>query len=236
MKIERLNENQLRFTVWRKDLPDEDLTIADFTGHSEKADELIKYMMDKAREEFGFDAGSQSVIVEAIPVNTDCIVFLVTKMDDESAEDKFKYIKELQKQALEMAKSIKDGSMDLSEKVEDEEKEEPHTVSGPVDNKTGQTMPYMIYTTPDMENLITVSHLVNGYYDSDNTLYKHYDDTAYYLIVTHNRNTNMEFERVCETLREFTEPYKFNYTTKYYMEDGLKSGNTTLRTAYQPID
>ena len=41
MKIERLNENQLRFTVWSKDLPDEDFTIADLAGQTEKAEELI---------------------------------------------------------------------------------------------------------------------------------------------------------------------------------------------------
>lgn len=229
MKIERLNENQLRFTVWRKDLPDEEFSIAEFTGHSEKADELIKYMMDRAREEFGFETDAQSVVVEAIPVNKDCIVFLVTKVDEEE-EDKFSYIKELQKQAMEMAKALKDGTVELSD--ETEEKEEPRIVDAPVDERTGQTMPYMIYRTTNMESLITVSHIVSSYYDSDNTLYKHYDDVTYYLIVSHNRNTNMEFERVCDTLREFTEPYKFNYTTKYYMDEHYRSiiKNNALQT------
>ena len=217
MKIERLNENQLRFTVWTKDFPDSNLTIADFAGHSEKAEELIKYMMDKAKEEFGFEANAQSVVVEAIPVNKDCIVFLITKMDEEHINDKFSYIQDLQKQAVEMAKSLKDGSIELSD--EREEKDNISPESSPVDEKTGQTLPYMIYQSVDMERFITAAHIVKGYYDSDNTLYKHYDDTTYFLLMTHNRNSEDEFKQACKTVREFAEPYKYTYTTKYYIEE-----------------
>ena len=103
MKIERLNENQLRFTVWSKDLPDEDFTIADLAGQTEKAEELIKYMMNKAREEFGFVVNEQPIVVEAIPVNKDCIVFLITKVENEEEEGQFSYIEKLKKQAMDMA-------------------------------------------------------------------------------------------------------------------------------------
>ena len=217
MKIEKLNENQLRFTVWNSDLPDQDLTISDLTGHSEKADELIRYMMDKAREEFGFEADQQPVVVEAIPVNKDCIVFLVTKIDEENPDSKYSYIQELKNHALDIAKSLKTGNLESSNL------EQGNVDSSKSDEEdSDKVLPYMIFTSEDMEKFITVSKMVLNYYDSDNTLYKSADDKTYYLIVSHNRNSDQEFRHVCESLREFAEPYKFNYATKYYMEEHFR--------------
>ncbi len=219
MKIERLNENQLRFTVWTKDLPDEDFTIADLAGQTEKAEELIKYMMDKAREEFGFVFDQQPIVVEAIPVNKDCIVFLVTKVDSEDEQDKFHYVNELKKQAIEMAKSIKNGSLELEE---DNQVKEEEKAPQPQDEKTGKVLPYMIYSSRNMENFVTAAKVVSDFYVSDNTLYKNENDIVYYLVVSHNRNSDDEFAYLCNTLREFSEPYKFTYTTKYYFEEHYK--------------
>ena len=230
MKIERLNENQLRFTVWSKDLPDEDFTIADLAGQTEKAEELIKYMMNKAKEEFGFITEEKPIVVEAIPVNKDCIVFLVTKVEGEEQDEKFGYIEKLKHQAMEMAKSLKDGTIELTD--DDEADDSIGKVNQPSDEKTGKLLPYMIYKSKDMENFITVARMVCSFYDSDNTLYKQESDINYYLVVTHNRNTDKEFEYLCETLREFTEPYKFTYTTKYYFEEHYKTiiEKTALQT------
>ena len=230
MKIERLNENQLRFTVWSKDLPDEDFTIADLAGQTEKAEELIKYMMNKAKEEFGFITEEKPIVVEAIPVNKDCIVFLVTKVEGEEQDEKFGYIEKLKHQAMEMAKSLKDGTIELTD--DDEADDSIGGVNQPSDEKTGKLLPYMIYKSKDMENFITVARMVCSFYDSDNTLYKQESDINYYLVVTHNRNTDKEFEYLCETLREFTEPYKFTYTTKYYFEEHYKTiiEKTALQT------
>lgn len=228
MKIERLNENQLRFTVWSKDLPDEDFTIADLAGQTEKAEELIKYMMNKAREEFGFVVDEQPIVVEAIPVNKDCIVFLITKVDRDEEEGQFSYIEKLKKQAMEMAKSIKNGNFTQSDDVIEtydtdlDGSEDAEKTPKPTDEHTGKVMPYMIYKADSMEQFINAAKLVNGFYISSNTLYKNETPTSYFLIVTHNKNSEKEFEFLCETLREFSEPYRFTYTTKYYFEEHYK--------------
>ena len=223
MKIEKLNENQLRFTVFSKDLPDEEFTIADLAGQTPKAEELIKYMMTKAHEEFGFAVDDQPIVVEAIPINKDCIVFLVTKVDKDEEENKFGYIDKLKKQAMEMAQSIKNGKLNTGDVVEtydtESESTEVEKAPEPHDEKTGKTLPYMIYVSQDMDQFITVAKMVKGFYDSDNTLYKREDPQSYFLLVTHNRNSDREFEFLCENLREFSEPYKFTYTTKYYFEE-----------------
>ena len=127
-----------------------------------------------------------------------------------------------------MAKSIKNGKFGLSEDAIEtvdtdlDTKEEVEPIPKPTDDKTGKVMPYMIYKADDMEQFINAAKLVRGFYVSDNTLYKKESPTSYFLIVTHNRNSEREFEFLCETLREFSEPYRFTYTTKYYFEEHYK--------------
>lgn len=216
MKIERLSENQLRFTVWSNDLPEGGITIAELAGDSEKTEELVKYMMEKAKEEFGFETEQQPIVIEAIPVNKDCIVFLVTKVDEENPDSKYSYIQKLKQQAMDMARSLKTGEIELGGEAENEEED---VLSRPVDDKTGKVLPYMIYTADDLEKFITVANISRSYYDSDNTLYKSFDDKTYFLVVHHNRNTPQEFQYLCESLGEFAVPYKFNYATKYYIDE-----------------
>jgi adapter protein MecA 1/2 len=70
MKIERLSENQMRFTVWRQELEDNDIDISDIAGNkSGKADELLKMLMNRAKDEFGFEPESAPLVVEAMQVD-----------------------------------------------------------------------------------------------------------------------------------------------------------------------
>ena len=54
MKIERINDNQIRCTLTRSDLDDRHLQISELVIGSEKARELFREMMQMAYEEHGF--------------------------------------------------------------------------------------------------------------------------------------------------------------------------------------
>ena len=82
MKIERVNENQIRCTLNQADLASRQLKISELAYGSEKAKELFRDMMQQASYEFGFEAEDIPLMIEAIPVSADCIVLIVTKVDD----------------------------------------------------------------------------------------------------------------------------------------------------------
>jgi len=82
MKIERLNENQIRCTLNKSDLASRQLKINELAYGSDKAKELFRDMMHQASYELGFEAEDTPLMIEAIPVSSECIVLIVTKVDN----------------------------------------------------------------------------------------------------------------------------------------------------------
>ena len=82
MKIERVNDHQIRCTLTRDDLAKRDLKITELAYGTDKAKELFQDMMQQANIEFGFDAEDTPLMIEAIPINSECIVLIITKVED----------------------------------------------------------------------------------------------------------------------------------------------------------
>ncbi len=82
MKIERLSENQIRCTLNKADLADKELKISELAYGTAKAKELFKEMMQQASIELGFEVDDIPLMIEAIPVSPDCLILIVTKVED----------------------------------------------------------------------------------------------------------------------------------------------------------
>lgn len=82
MKIEKLSDNQIRCTLNKSDLASRQLKISELAYGSEKAKDLFRDMMQQASYELGFEAEDIPLMIEAIPVSTDCIVLVITKVED----------------------------------------------------------------------------------------------------------------------------------------------------------
>ena len=213
MKIERLSENQMRFTVWRQELEDHDIDISDIAGNkSGKADELLKMLMNRAKDEFGFEPESAPLVVEAMQVDQECMVFLVTKLEEgQELDPKYEYIQQI-KEDLKKNINLLSGGKEQSIEGFIERPAEKEV-------KKDNILPYVIYTFTDIEKLITVAKKTENFYRSNNTLYITPDDVTYFLVASHNNNSDNEFKLLCRQLREFGKPYEFNYATKYYMDE-----------------
>lgn len=82
MKIEKLSDKQIRCILDKSDLADRHLKISELAYGTEKAKELFREMMRQASYEFGFDAENIPLMIEAIPVSAECVVLVVTKVED----------------------------------------------------------------------------------------------------------------------------------------------------------
>ena len=82
MKIERVNDHQIRCTLTRDDLAQREIKVSELAYGTEKAKELFHEMMQQANAEFGFEADDIPLMIEAIPINSDCIVLIITKVED----------------------------------------------------------------------------------------------------------------------------------------------------------
>lgn len=82
MKIERLNENQIRCTLSKEDLVNREIKLSELAYGSDKAKRLFRDMMIQASTEVGFEANDIPLVIEAIPVSSECIILIVTKVED----------------------------------------------------------------------------------------------------------------------------------------------------------
>lgn len=82
MKLEKLSDTQIRCTLSKEDLSQRQLHLSELAYGSEKAKKLFRDMMQQASIELGFEADNIPLMIEAIPISNDCLVLVVTKVED----------------------------------------------------------------------------------------------------------------------------------------------------------
>lgn len=82
MKIEKISDNQIRCTLSKQDLTDRELRLSELAYGTEKAKALFRDMIQQASYEFGFEADDIPLMIEAIPVSPECLVLIITKVED----------------------------------------------------------------------------------------------------------------------------------------------------------
>lgn len=81
MKIEKVNDNQIRCTLTKEDLADRNIKLSELAYGSDKAKSLFKDMIQQANYEFGFEVNDIPLMVEAIPLPSESIILLITKVE-----------------------------------------------------------------------------------------------------------------------------------------------------------
>ena len=81
MKIEKVNDNQIRCTLTKQDLADRKIDLRELAYGSEKAKGLFHDMIQQANYEFGFEANDIPLMVEAIPLSSETLILLITKVE-----------------------------------------------------------------------------------------------------------------------------------------------------------
>lgn len=92
MKMEKLNDYQIKFLLSKQDLLDRNITFSDLFRHSDKLQRLVREIMKLASERINFNVTENPVMVEARP-HPDGIVLIVSRTpekNDELITDEYK--------------------------------------------------------------------------------------------------------------------------------------------------
>ncbi|MCR5054936.1 MAG: adaptor protein MecA [Lachnospiraceae bacterium] len=211
MKIERLNENQIRCTLTREDLESRHMKLSELAYGTEKAKALFHEMMKFAYTKYGFEADDVPLMIEAIPISADSIVLIITKVDYpeeldtrfsrfSDADDDYEY----------------DDEYDLFDDEYDYEDEEPSKPTAPgnplkifrkrsddnnSENDEVSAETERLFSFTNMDTLFHAAGMLSGFYFGRNSLYR--KDDLYYLLVTKDVHTAEEFNKVCNILTEY---------------------------------
>ena len=76
-----MNDHQIRCTLTSEDLATRNIKLSELAYGSEKTRALFRDMMQQAAMDFGFEAEDIPLMVEAIPLSSEKIVVIITKVE-----------------------------------------------------------------------------------------------------------------------------------------------------------
>lgn len=230
MKIEKVNDHQIRCTLTREDLRSRELKISELAYGTDKAKDLFRDMMQQAACEFGFEAEDIPLMIEAIPLNSECIVLIVTKVEDpEELDTRFaRFAPSVNDEAEEDEESsfpeISDEVMDLFERIHKNIPSQEKTVireqDAPTAEKTGKEEEvYRIFTFSSIGELTGLARILGPNLNCQNMLYKNEQKNQYLLIVNQGSLSAESFGKICNTISEYGVTTKIMQAGIAYMEE-----------------
>lgn len=228
MKIEKLNDNQIRCTLTHADLAERQLKLSELAYGTEKAKSLFHDMMQQAAFEFGFEAEDIPLMIEAIPASSDSIVLIITKVEDpEELDTRFSKFApspgnepDFLKKDIPVKLDGADGLMELLDKVKEKfdapnQEQEPKKKPSP----KAPTPSLRLFSFTTMDHVLLAARLLNGMYSGSNTLYKDPAEDMYLLALTQSDLSTGEFNRICNMLSEYGALEKSSGSVLAFLEE-----------------
>ena len=191
MKIEKINDNQIKMILTQADLKEKDVKLEDLTTRNEKTTAFFHDLMEKALEECDFEVDNTPLMVEAMPLGLDGVMLIVTKVTQKEGENnQFKM---------------------LSQSKEFHQfKRSPLETNDSTNTNDGQIL---VYSFSNLDTVIDVSHRLWKTYNGESALYK--NQGRYFLTLEQEKTTNkQELDLV---LSEYGKKHISNELSKYYL-------------------
>ena len=234
MKIERINDNQIRCTLNHFDLSVRNLNLTELAYGSEKAKNLFREMIQKASNEVGFEAEDIPLMVEAIPLSGESVMLVITKMEDPEeldtrfskfspmSEDEDRFLDDLASELLEgadglmqflkntaqTAKTLKEGQTPPLTALEQEKAETDQSSSSQ----------FRIFMLSSIDSAADTAKTTAAVFHGESILYKNPQSGRYYLFIGQGEDS-LEFSRICNSLAEYGTKIRQDYATKAYYEE-----------------
>ena len=243
MKIEKVNEQQIRCTLTREDLANRELKISELAYGTEKAKTLFRDMMRQAAFECGFEAEDIPLMIEAIPLSSECIVLIITKVEDpeeldtrfskfapsvhedddydEDMEDLTDVFSEGADEVLNMLRKM--SGSDVPEtparQVSSSVAEQEQTRRSAAREVPVTQQPIRLFSFATLHDVTRMAHIAAHTYRGINTLYKDEASGKYLLLLNPAGQSAVDFNRICNLISEYGKPEKTVLSAKAYLEE-----------------
>ncbi len=245
MKIEKINDNQIKCTLTKNDLISRKINLSELAYGTDKAKELFSDMMNQAASEVGFIADDTPLMIEAIPVSPESLVLLVSKVDDpEELDTRFSNFSasddeegeellddyqnneeftnvldifdKLKKNIPELLKASS-----MLQEANENLKENCEHSSEPDNPKLEEIDFVQVFAFDDIDTVCETGKVLSDIYHGHNVLYKLPDDDKYYLVIHSKGDTPETFNHVCNIMSEYAENIRHANTDEaYFIEHG----------------
>ncbi len=237
MKLERVNDHQIRCTLTRADLAQRELKISELAYGSDKAKKLFRDMMQKATYELGFEAEDTPLMIEAVPVSADSIILIITKVEDpEELDTRFANFAPSVHESSESSSPIEqliqslssdaENVLDLFKKYRQATNNDEAVASDNTIKEASQGFEITkIFSFEKLSDVISVAKLLSKFYAGENALYKSKKSGKLILVIHKSHHTPEDFNKVCNIISEYGVAEKYTEAYASYLEE---NGDTII--------
>ncbi|MBE5857876.1 MAG: adaptor protein MecA [Lachnospiraceae bacterium] len=248
MKIEKVNDNQIRCTLTKEDLACRSLKISELAYGTQKAKDLFRDMMQQASFEFGFEAEDIPLMIEAIPFS-EYVVLIITKVEDpeeldtrfskfapsneeededfeeEEADTVYDEAEDHTQEVLNLFKRIKDSCDEVLSHAEAQggtmAAPTPEVPKAPDANAVKSSVKGLMqaFIFVSISDIIDIAHLINDRFTAPSSVYKNESTGEYLLLVKQGDYSVEEFAKVCNLLSEYAVLFRAMNNAESYMEE-----------------
>ncbi len=229
MKIEKVNDNQIRCTLTKEDLVSRQLKISELAYGTEKAKSLFRDMMQQANYEFGFEAEDIPLMIEAIPLNGECIVLIITKVEDpEELDTRFSRFTPADDDSDEEYDADNGGQpessdevLDLFRKLQENRKSPTDNTRKPLKEEKSSVAPQTgrIFRMDSIQAVISAAQVAGSHYCGESSLYKEEHTGQYLLVLSQGTMSPEDFNKTCNVLSEYGQLGKQPDTGRPFLEE-----------------
>lgn len=174
MKIEKINSNQIKCVLNKNDLVSRHIKVSELAYGTDKAQELFKDMMIQASDEFGFEANDTPLMIEAVPLSSDSIMLIITKVDNpDDLDEKFS---DLPTSGRKFKKKAEDEGFEPSGSTE-------FVPAKDIDTHEDSIDMFYVYQFDSIDAVTNATKKINDFSFTDSTLYKDEVSHIYYLTI-----------------------------------------------------
>ena len=238
MKIEKISDTQIRCTLDHEDLVSREIKLSELAYGTEKAKLLFHDMIEQASHQFGFEANDIPLMIEAVPISADCLVLIITKVEDpEELDTRFSqfapgadddYDDECDSDDSDdimgfdtlldsdTVTSGSDSRPDSGSFIPMKDTITANDIMNSAVSDAEQAVMTKFFSFPGWKEASEAASCISGSFAGTSRLFK-CDNGKYFLSVSNENMSSEDFVRVCSILSEYGIREKSNYATASYL-------------------
>ena len=208
LKIERLNDSQIKCTLTSFDLSMRNLNLGELAYGSEKAKRLFQEMLQKAQAEFGFEVEGMPIMIEAMPLSDESVTLVITKVEDpEELDTRFARFAPMGDAFNIFNMDMEAAAAALLEGAEDPRQD------GPRDQ-------IRVFRFDSLDAITEGAQKMAGSFYGKSSVYKSRDgEKSYYLYLDGTDCDRTLFASTCNILSEYGKAVRHNYSSQAYYDE-----------------
>lgn len=182
MRSEKITEDQIRVTISSEELMKSGFTLSDLSYGDPETNRLFGNILSYIGENFDFHTDGDPYMIEAVPMQDGALVLLISRgFQPDEVDTRFaRFSHAPGGLTAPLSSSVEDA---LSSLTPENYERLVNAVFGGSTAKTSAPSEEQVFAFRNLEDCITLSHLISGVYDGQSALYRDPSGSRLYYMV-----------------------------------------------------